>query len=238
MQTTIRIMLVDDHETMLWGLSRLIESQAPRMELVGTAKNAADALTSAAALTPDIIVLDLDLDGISAIDILPALLGASGARVLVLSGSREQGLRDMAVKRGVRGVLCKSAPAELVVKAIEKIYQGELWLDHDTLGRVFGELLDPRSAARSNPETEKQSSLTAREQKIITAIVQSSGASNRCLAQALFISEHTLSNHLTSIYHKLDVSNRLELYVYAMKHQLCAVAAGHAERTARPIRQR
>ncbi|WP_290975110.1 response regulator transcription factor [Herbaspirillum sp.] len=235
MHTTIRVMLVDDHETMLWGLSRLIESQRPRMELAGTARNIEGTLAAAAALSPDIIVLDLDLDGASAVDILPALLAASPARILVLSGSRDQALLDQAVKRGVRGVLCKTASAEQVIKAIEKIHLGELWLDHDTLGRVFGELLDPRNVARSNPEAERQSTLTAREQKVISAIVNSSGASNKTLAQALFISEHTLSNHLTSIYHKLSVSNRLELYVYAIKHQLCCATAGETER---PLRQR
>lgn len=233
MSAPIRIMLVDDHETMLWGLARLIEGQRPRMEIAGTAKSCEDALAGAAALAPDIIVLDLDLGGVSAIEIIPSLLASTAARILVLSGSRDQALRDLAVKRGVRGVLCKTAPAEQVIKAIERVHAGELWLDHDTLGRVFGELLDPRGAAKSNPEMEKQSMLTAKEQKVISAIVNSSGASNRMLAQGLFISEHTLSNHLTSIYHKLDVSNRLELYVYAIKHQLCCAAAREAERSMR-----
>jgi len=229
MHTPIRILLVDDHETMLWGLNRLIESQGARMSVIGSARNCTEALSIAAALSPDLIVLDLDLGGVCAIDILPALLAASPARILVLSGSRDQALRDLAVKRGARGVMSKNASAEQVLKAIEKIHLGELWLDQDTLGRVFGELLDPRGSARRDPEAERRSSLTAKEQKVISAIVHSSGASNKTLAQGLFISEHTLSNHLTSIYHKLNVSNRLELYVYAIKHQLCPTV--HAERT-------
>ena len=78
----------------------------------------------------------------------------------------------------------------------------------------------PKAAPQRDPTIEKHVSLTAREHKVIDAVVEGSGALNVALAQGLFISEHTLRNHLTSIYHKLGVSNRLELYVYAIKHQL------------------
>jgi DNA-binding NarL/FixJ family response regulator len=140
--------------------------------------------------------------------------------VLILTGERKQATLDIAVLRGARGVLRKDASAEQVLKAIEKTHQGELWLDRETLGRVFGELMNPVGTQKLDSETEKKAALTAKEQKIIHTIVEGSGASNKALAQKLFISEHTLCNHLTSIYHKLDVSNRLELYVYAIKHQL------------------
>ena len=73
-------------------------------------------------------------------------------------------------------------------------------------------------APKHDPETEKQSRLTAKERKIIQLVVEGSGTLNKALAQQLFISEHTLRNHLTSIYEKLGVSNRLELYIYASKH--------------------
>jgi DNA-binding CsgD family transcriptional regulator len=72
-------------------------------------------------------------------------------------------------------------------------------------------------------------SLTGRERKIIEMIVEGQGASNKVLAGKLFISEHTLRNHLTSIYNKLDVGNRLELYVYAVKHQMGRVPQARTE---------
>jgi len=217
---TIRVMLVDDHQTMLWGLSKLIDGEKPKMEVVGTARTCEEALAKIDQLVPDVILLDLDLDGKNAIDILPALLSNLVSRVLILTGERKQATLDIAVLRGARGVLRKDASAEQVLKAIEKTHQGELWLDRETLGRVFGELMTPVGAQKLDSEAEKKATLTAKEQKIIHTIVEGSGASNKALSQRLYISEHTLCNHLTSIYHKLGVSNRLELYVYAIKHQL------------------
>lgn len=213
-------MLVDDHHTMLWGLEKLIESEKPRMEVVGTASTSVEALEKAASLCPDVILLDLDLDGTSTIEILPALLSNPASRILIFTGAREQATLDLAVFRGARGVLRKDASAEQVLKAIEKTAEGEIWLDRETLGRVFTEFMSPKSSKKLDPEIEKQESLTGRERKIVHAIVEGSGALNKVLAQRLFISEHTLRNHLTAIYQKLGVSNRLELYVYAVKHQL------------------
>jgi two-component system, NarL family, nitrate/nitrite response regulator NarL len=222
----IRVMLIDDHATMLWGLERLIESESSSMEVVGTACNCDDARSRVGELVPDVILLDLDLGGKNSIDILPALLANGVSRVLVFTGSNEQSILDMAVFRGARGVVRKDASAELLLKAIRKVYQGELWIDHEMLGRVFYEFMTPATARKPDPEAEKKATLTAKERKIIDAVIKGNGALNKTLAQQLFISEHTLRNHLTSIYQKLDVSNRLELYVYAVKHQLGSAQSG------------
>lgn len=216
----IRVMLIDDHKTMLWGLERLIEGENSGMEVVGTACNCDEARAQIDKLVPDVILLDLDLGGKSSLDILPALLANGISRALAFTGTREPVTLNQAVLRGARGVVRKDASAELVLKAIKKVHQGELWLDHETLGRVFGEFMNPITARKPDPEAEKKAVLTAKERKIIDAIVEGRGALNKALAQRLFISEHTLRNHLTSIYQKLGVSNRLELYVYAVKHQL------------------
>lgn len=217
---TIRVMLVDDHQTMLWGLTKLIESEKPRMDVVGTATTCDEALAKIGLLHPDVILLDLDLNGVSALEVLPALLSNSASNVLIFTGARDQATLDLAIFKGARGVLRKDASAEHVIKAIEKTAAGEIWLDRQTLGRVFSEFVVPKAPPQRDPAVEKHESLTAREQKVIYAVVEGSGALNAALAERLFISEHTLRNHLTSIYHKLGVSNRLELYVYAVKHQL------------------
>lgn len=218
----IRVMLVDDHQTMLWGLNKLIESEAPRMAVVGIASTCEEALSKVGTLRPDVILLDLDMGGTSALDILPQLLSNTGSRVLVFTGERQQAILDEAVIRGARGIVRKDASAEQVLKAIEKTAKGEVWLDRETLGRMFNEFTKPKPTPAHDPEADKQASLTLRERKIIHAIVESNGALNKTLAQRLFISDHTLRNHLTSIYQKLGVGNRLELYVYAVKHRLAS----------------
>jgi DNA-binding NarL/FixJ family response regulator len=225
-------MLVDDHQTMLWGLQRLIESEWPRMEVAATACNGHEALEKAVA-QPDVILLDLNLNGMCATELLPSLTAVTQARILILSAERRQSVLDAAMLRGARGIVHKEAPAVQVLKAIEKVHRGELWIDQQMLGRVFGNIMKPASPMPADPAMLKTSMLTARERTIIETIVRESGAPNKLIAQRLFISEHTLRNHLTSIYEKLGVTNRLELYIYAIKHGL-----GGEPEPQRPARRR
>ncbi len=215
----IRILIVDDHPTMLWGLERLIGSQAPRMQVVATAASPEEALAQGHRHRPDLVLLDLNLGERSGLEVVPELM-AQGAKVLVLTGERAEELMDKAVQLGVRGVLRKDASADMVLKAVHKVHEGELWLDRLTMGRVLHGLMEPRAGQRPCPEKQKQAHLTQREHKVIQAILEGRGAGNKALAARLFISEHTLRNHLSSIYHKLGVGNRLELYVYALKHHM------------------
>ena len=138
----IGVMLVDDHQTMLWGLSRLIDGESPRMQVVGTARNCEDALEQAGQIQPDVILLDLDLNGTSALGILPGLTSNSDSRVLILTGERQQKTLDLAVLGGARGVLRKDASAEHVLRAIERAHNGELCLDNETMARVFTEFVE------------------------------------------------------------------------------------------------
>jgi two-component system, NarL family, nitrate/nitrite response regulator NarL len=219
-EKAIRVMLIDDHKTMLWGLERLIAGQKSRMEVVGVASTCEEALAQIDKADPDVILLDLDLDGKNSLDILPGLLANGRSRALVFTGTREPATLHQAVLLGARGVLHKDASAELVLKAVEKVYQGELWLDREMLGRVLGGFMNQTTTRKPDLDAERIATLTDRERKIVGAIVEGKGAMNKTIAQRLFISDHTLRNHLTSIYQKLCVANRLELYVYAMKHQL------------------
>lgn len=219
-ERTIQIMLVDDHKTMLWGLQRLLEDTGRGMQIVATATTLEEARMELANCAPDIVLLDLDLAGTCSLDLLPLMLAREQTRVLVFTGSRDEALLERAIRGGARGLLRKDAPAELVLKAINKVHDGELWIENAMMARVLNDFTRPPAARRPDPEAQRLASLTAREHKIIAAVVHGNGAPNNALAQSLFISEHTLRNHLVSIYKKLGVANRLELYVYAVKHQL------------------
>lgn len=221
----IAVLLVDDHKTMLWGLSKLIDGEQPRMKVVGTASCCDEAVATAQSLAPDVIVLDLDLDGHSALDILPQLLTNEGSRVMVLTAEKEQRTLDLAVLYGARGVVGKDASAQQLLDAIERVFRGELCVDAQTMGRVFCELTSARKPPKADPEAARQASLTHKEREIIRVVVTGCGASNKALAERVFVTEHTLRNHLCAIYQKLGVTNRLELYIYATKHQLDALAA-------------
>lgn len=221
MTTPIRILLVDDHKTMLWGLEKLIEGGGADLQLVGTASNNDTALQQAAALKPDLIVLDLDLEGRSSIEILPRLLqDTPGVKVMILSGNRDQGLLTQAVRLGARGVVSKEASADVVLNSIRAVQRGETALDPALMNALLGQFSAP---AQADPEAARIASLTPKERKIVALVVEGNGAPNKELASRLFIAEPTLRNNLTTIYQKLGVANRLELYVYATKHGLQAV---------------
>lgn len=215
----IRILLIDDHQSFLWGMVKLIESDSATMTVIGTAADISEALVIAQREQPDIILLDIDLNGVNSLDSLPLLREVTRAVVLILTGVRDPEIHDRAVFLGARGVVQKEAPAELILKAIRKVYEGEIWLDRAATARVFSKLLD-HSNNPVSPEATKIASLTSREREIIDVIIKQGRSTNKQIAGHLNMSEHTLRNHLSSIYDKLEVENRLELAMYAVKHRI------------------
>lgn len=214
----IRVFLVDDHRATLWGLERLIDSAAGRMSLIGSATSIQELLSSPASRDADVIVLDLDLGGLDSTDALAELMQVLGARVLVLTGARDPDAHRRAVLAGARGVVRKEEPVDMLLRAIEKVHEGDVWVNRALIGDIMDILSGAKAAAA--PADARIASLTPRELAVIAAVVSHKGAKSLVLAEDLGISEHTLRNHLTVIYHKLEVHGRLELYVYAMEHGL------------------
>lgn len=211
-ESCIRVFLVDDHPTILWGLETLIESASPRMTLAGSASNLDQMFASLATARPDVILLDLDLDGANSLGCIEDLAQRTAAQVLIFTGSGDTELHERAVVRGARGVVHKQQCADLLLRAIEKVHGGELWLDRVTLGRVMTTLA---RGPLKDPEAIKIGALTPKERQIVVTVVREKGARNKLVAEKLHMSEHTLRNHLTTIYSKLEVSGRMDLYLYA-----------------------
>jgi DNA-binding NarL/FixJ family response regulator len=217
---TIRVLLIDDHRSVLWGLEKLIDSQKPKMEVVGKFTSFAEASSQLGKLSPDVVLLDLDLGGEQGIDIIPQLAPRTPAKILVLTGSRDATLHDNCVIAGAKGVLEKENSAETILTAIERVHEGQLWMDQARMGRIILELSRKKSAEDNDPERKKIGSLTPRERKIVVAVTAHAGTTGSDIAKQLFISESTLRNHLSSIYAKLELTNRLELWDYAHQHGL------------------
>ena len=227
-KNVIRVMLVSDHKTWLWGLEQLLAGAQPAMQVVASSTEIDSALLLARTLCPDVIVLDADLGcsaSACAIDYLPQLLGNGVSRALLFSGTQDQAACGRAVRSGARAVVGKETPVKQMVDAIVRLHQGELCLDPALLDSMLGVLNKPEAAP--DPEEQRIARLTLKERKIVAMMVEGNGALNRAIAQRAFISEQTLRNHLTSIYSKLDVTNRLELYVYATRNRLAEPT--HAE---------
>ena len=211
----IRVLLADDHQTVLWGLEQLILSAAPRMAVVGQAISRATLFELLNQTTPDLVLLDLDLDGSCALGFIPDLINLNQAMILVLTGSTDANSHQQAVIRGARGVVSKLEPAAVLLTAIEKVFTGEIWLDRLSLSRVLDAV---STGARPDSHSLRFDSLTARERQIVCSVVTEKGARNKVIADKLHMSEHTLRNRLTTIYNKLEVDGRLALYLYATTH--------------------
>jgi DNA-binding NarL/FixJ family response regulator len=216
----IRVMLVDRHRIVLWGLQQLIEAKKPGMEVVASAVDCASAIELAAKTLPDVVVLDADLLSADCPTDIPTLMNGRHARVLVFSGVQDSLVLETAILRGACGIVHKSESPEILLKAIAKVHEGQLWLDRATTGRIFVELSRQKSSASTDPVKRKLDSLTEREHDVVRTLVTQPGADNKKLAKNLHIGEHTLRNHLSRIYDKLGVPNRVELYVFAQKHGL------------------
>ena len=218
--TPIRVFLIDDHRSILWGLEKLIESATPAMQVVGSVTNCTDAFKLLVQAAPDVILLDMDLGKESGLDAIPQLMAKSAAKILILTGLRDKIVLDKAVLAGARGVVEKEAPAETILTAIARVHEGQLWLDRAATSRIFVEFSRKGAAPAADPEQQKIESLTDREREIVAVTANNAGANAKAIAEMLHISEHTLRNHLTSIYEKLGVANRLELFAYAHQHDL------------------
>lgn len=211
-------MLVDDHRTLLWGLEQLIGAPDTGMAVIGSATNREDAIALARQFAPDIILLDIDLNGICSINFLPELLVNNSTKILVFSRGRDQALMDRAILAGARGVVRKDASPDMLLRAIEKVYCGELWIDHGTMNRIFTAAATSHKRTDAGQNASKLSALTSKEKTIVAAIAHGVGMTNKELARELILSEHTLRNYLVFIYRKLGVNNRLELYAFARDH--------------------
>jgi two-component system nitrate/nitrite response regulator NarL len=201
-----------------WGLEQLLRGAHPQFELVSSASSVAESLSLLERQAADVVVLDLD--GTEGAEAVADLQSQTRAKLLVLTASHDVALLDRAVMAGVRGVVKKCEPPQILLRAIEKVHEGELWIDRGAAGRIFLEMARQKAAQRNDPQKSKIATLTSRERQTIAAVAGDASAPGKVIARRLCISEHTLRNHLTSIYSKLGLSSRLDLYAYATRHSL------------------
>jgi DNA-binding NarL/FixJ family response regulator len=214
-------MLVDDHTVLRTGLRMMINNH-PGMTVVAEAASRDSALAALVSMQPDIVLLDLDLgnedDGLR---LLPELLAAdSNVRVLLLTGLRDAEVHRQAVLRGAMGLLLKEQATEIIFKAIEKVYAGEVWLERTMIASVLNERV-VSSPIELTPEAARIALLTDRERSVVALIGQ--GLRNKHIAEHLSISEATVRHHLTSIFSKLGMTDRFELAIFAYRHGLADV---------------
>ncbi len=203
---SIRVMIVDNHAVVRTGLRLLIATQAD-METVGEAGSAAEAITEARSLKPDLILLDVVMPDESGLQALPMLLREQPeAKILILSMEDDPRYVREAFAAGARGYLLKEAGANEVVSAIREVAQGGRYV-HPELGARLIETEPSPKRARDDP-------LSDREHEVLRLLAL--GHTNQEIANQLFISVRTAETHRAHIMKKLQLGSRAELVRYAL----------------------
>ena len=213
MNTQIRILVADDHPIFRDGLKRLLEAE-PGLKVVGEAGTGREAVARVAELSPDVLLLDLAMPDGSGFDVLRALDGSSEVRTILLTADAESCQVVQALELGARGLVLKDSATATLTKCIPAVMGGEYWFGRDRMP----DLVDALRQLRETPPRAPVQTLTRREIHVITAVA--GGATNRDISAELGLSEQTVKNHLSHIFDKVGVSNRLELALFAIHHKL------------------
>ena len=214
---TINIVISDDHALFREGLRKLLEAE-PGMRIVGEAVDGEDTVRVVGELKPHVLLLDLSLPKLSGLEVL-AELGKLGTqtRTIMLTAAIEREQVIEALQLGVRGIVLKHSALQLLLKSIRCVHEGQYWVGQESVSDLIHALRRMRPS-NSAPGVRRNFGLSSREMEVIALIV--AGYTNKDLARKLGISENTAKHHLTNIFDKLGVSNRLELVLYAVDHGL------------------
>jgi two-component system, NarL family, nitrate/nitrite response regulator NarL len=207
------VLVVDDHPIFRDGLLRLLDAQ-PDIEVAGEAGNGDEAVRAAKAVHPDLVLLDLAMPGRAGLDVLPELAALAPHGVLLLTASITREQTVQALQLGARGVVRKEIGTTMLYKAIRAAVAGEYWVDRGSVGDLVHQLRQDAPNRTSSPKF----GLTKRELEIVAAIV--AGCTNRDIARQFNVSQDTVKHHVSNVFDKVGVSNRLELAMFAINHEL------------------
>lgn len=219
----IRIIIVDDQRLMREGLAMLIELEEDLL-VVGLAANGLEAIELVNQHKPDVILMDIRMPHMDGVEGTKRILSMyPNIKILMLTTFNEKGLILAALESGAKGYLLKDMPSEAIIKAIHSVNQGSVVMQEDVTERILEEL---RSQSKQQILTEqhqqlenkKLTYLTIREKEVLTLL--GLGYNNKEISTHLYISEGTAKNHISSIIRKLEIRDRTQAALFALKSGL------------------
>ncbi len=203
----IKLVIVDDHRVVRSGVKALIDTE-PHMEVIGEASDGREAVTKVKSQEPDVVLMDLvmpEMDGVEATSKIAKI--SSAPEILILTSFSEEERIIQAIKAGATGYLIKDASPDELVQGIKDVYHGESTLDPKVAGTVL------RSV--QNEPQDSSEDLTDREVEVLELLAE--GLPNEDIAEKLYISERTVRSHVSNILAKLDLTNRTQAALYAVR---------------------
>lgn len=218
---SIKILIADDHALLRQGIKRVLNFEED-LEVIGEAEDGQEALARTLVLQPDILLLDLNMPNLSGLEVTKQLQAArSHTRIIALTiHDSDKYVLEM-LRNGALGYLLKDVEPTMLIKAIHVVNGGDAFVYPKLAERIFGGLIegeDVNAKAREMWREGRAERLTPREMDVLSCIAK--GFSNQDIAQALFVSEKTVKNHLTNIFRKLNVNDRTQALIYVLKHKI------------------
>ncbi len=217
MEGKIKVVIADNHG-LFREMLRLALHKEKGIKIVGEAADVPQAIEAISNLKPDVALLEIGLSDTDGTEILPAIRENSlKTKALMLASNKDDAVIFNVLKAGAKGYVSKDVSISVLIKAIQTIHKGELWVERRQMARFFDKesVVNPGRGAQP---AKKKEVLTRREKEILSIL--SSGCTNKEIAKALFISEKTVKSHLNSIFKKLNVSRRLQAILYAVNRGL------------------
>jgi two-component system, NarL family, response regulator NreC len=210
---TIKIVLADDHGVLRAGLRSLLNAE-PDLEVVGEAADGQEALRQVQKLRPDVVLLDINMPGLSGIEVTETLKKTQPEiAVLILTVHEDETLLQEAIRVGAAGYIIKRAAESELINAIQAVARGDLYVHPAMTRGLLRELAGPPAPAAAALKL-----LTRREIEVLRLIAQ--GYTNRQIAETLCLSVRTVESHRANVMGKLGLTTRVELVHYAMEHSL------------------
>lgn len=209
---TIRVLVVDDHDLARHGLMAILAA-APDLEIVGEAKTGREAVEAARELLPDVILMDVRMPDMHGLDATRRIKEERPrTAVIIVTNHEDPAYLRTAIDAGAAGYLLKDVSRELLVGAVHEVATGGTFIETQTLRGVL------RGIPAAGPAPEGAQNLTRREREILAHVAD--GLSNREIAERLVLSPETVKSHVAAVLNKLDLSDRTQAAVYAVRHGL------------------
>jgi DNA-binding NarL/FixJ family response regulator len=198
--TPIRLLIVEDQTLMRQGLRTILDLE-PGLSVAGEAASGEEGVRLAAALRPDVILMDVQMPGLNGVEATAAICQAwPEARIIILTTFDRDDYVFQAVRAGALGYLLKDTPAEQLVATIQRVHAGETFIQPEIASRALRELM--------RPQAQPLEPLSEREREVLLLLAQ--GLSNRDIAEKLVITEGTVKNHVSNVLAKLRAENRTQ----------------------------